>query len=147
MLLISLCWHCTKFSFCETFTVTNSMTKISLIQTLPNFRTIKCWFILHLQMYRNMPSVSTNYIADILHFNNKHICTHTHTHTHTHIFIYLAYMYMYILLLWDIYIYICIYMFIICIYICIYVYISISICLSIYLSIYISIYISVYIYR
>ena len=145
MLLISLCWHYTKFSFCETFTVTNSMTKISLIQTLPNFRTIKCWFILHLQMYRNMPSVSTNYIADILHFNNKHICTHTHT-------------YLYILLICIciscfceiyIYIYIYIYMYIyvyhmyIYMYICVYIYIY----MSIYLSIYISIYLSVYIYR
>ena len=145
MLLISLCWHCTKFSFCETFTVTNSMTKISLIQTLPNFRTIKCWFILHLQMYRNMPSVSTNYIADILHFNNKHICTHTHTHTHTHIYISCLYVYVYLASVRYIYIYMYIYVYhmYIYMYICVYIYIY----MSIYLSIYISIYISVYIYR
>ena len=137
MLLISLCWHYTKFSFCETFTVTNSMTKISLIQTLPNFRTIKCWFILHLQMYRNMPSVSTNYIADILHFNNKHICTHTHT-------------YLYILLICiciscfcEIYIYIYIYIYV---YICLsYVYIYVYMCIYLYLYVYLSIYIYIYI--
>ena len=144
MLLISLCWHYTKFSFCETFTVTNSMTKISLIQTLPNFRTIKCWFILHLQMYRNMPSVSTNYIADILHFNNKHICTHTHTHTHTHIYISCLYVYVYLASVRYIYIYIYVY---ICLsYVYIYVYMCIYLYLYVYLSIYIYIYISICLY-
>ena len=57
-----------------------------LIETLCNFRAIKCWFILYLQScvshsidictvaiknIRNMHAGSTNQIADILHYNDK----------------------------------------------------------------------------
>ena len=77
------------FRSCETFTITNSEAILLLIETLFNFRTMKCWFILYLKMYmvsansnvfyictvaikniKNMHAVSTNQIADILHFNN-----------------------------------------------------------------------------
>ena len=39
-----------KFRSCETFKVTNSGAILLLIETL-NFRAIKSWFILYLQMY------------------------------------------------------------------------------------------------
>ena len=46
MLLILLCccvdMFYIKFTFCETFTVINSVTRILLIETLHKFRTIKC---------------------------------------------------------------------------------------------------------
>ena len=51
------CWfHCVdifyiKFRSCETFTVTNSEAMLLLIETLSNWRTIKCWFILYLHIY------------------------------------------------------------------------------------------------
>ena len=51
------CWfhwfdkHCIKFRFCDTFTVTNFVTRILLIETLSNFRTIKSCFALYLHMY------------------------------------------------------------------------------------------------
>ena len=38
-----------NFRSCETFTITNSEA-ILLIETPSNFRTMKCWFILYLQM-------------------------------------------------------------------------------------------------
>ena len=49
-------WYCVdifhiKFRSCETFTVTNSGAILLLIETLSDFRAIKCWFILYLQMY------------------------------------------------------------------------------------------------
>ena len=40
-----------NFRSCETFTIANSGAILLLIGTLPNFRTMKCWFILYLQMY------------------------------------------------------------------------------------------------
>ena len=54
--LLSCCCHCVeifyiKFRFCETFTVTNFVTRILLIETLFNFRTIKCCVTLYLHMY------------------------------------------------------------------------------------------------
>ena len=54
--LISYWFHCVdklyiKFRFYETFTVTNFVTRILLIETLSNFRTIKCCFTLYLHMY------------------------------------------------------------------------------------------------
>ena len=51
------CWfHCVdifyiNFRSCETFTVTNSGAILLLIETPSNFKNIKCWFILYLQMY------------------------------------------------------------------------------------------------
>ena len=51
------CWfHCVdilcfKFRFCETFTVTNVVARILLIEILCNFRTIKYCFTLYLHMY------------------------------------------------------------------------------------------------
>ena len=52
------CWFhcvdilcCIKFRACETFRVTNSGARVSLIETMSNFRTIMCWFILYLHMY------------------------------------------------------------------------------------------------
>ena len=49
------CWfHCVdelSIRFYETFTVTNFVTRILLIETLSNFRTIKCCFALYLHMY------------------------------------------------------------------------------------------------
>ena len=54
--LLSCRFHCVdifyiNFRSCETFTITNSGTILLLIETLSNFRTMKCWFILYLQMY------------------------------------------------------------------------------------------------
>ena len=51
--LISCWFHCVdelciKFRFYETFTVTNFVTRILLIEILSNFRTIKCCFKLYL---------------------------------------------------------------------------------------------------
>ena len=40
-----------NFRSCETFTITNSGAILLLIETLSNFTTMKCWFILYLQMY------------------------------------------------------------------------------------------------
>ena len=40
-----------NFRSSETFTITNSGGILLLIETLSNFRTMKCWFILYLQMY------------------------------------------------------------------------------------------------
>ena len=40
-----------NFRSCETFTVTNSGAILLLIETPSNFKNIKCWFILYLQMY------------------------------------------------------------------------------------------------
>ena len=56
MYLLSCWFHCVdifyiKFRFCETYTVTSSVTKNLLIETLSNFRTIKCWFTRYLDMY------------------------------------------------------------------------------------------------
>ena len=56
MYLISCWFHCVdifyiKFRFCKTYTVTSSVTKKLLIETLSNFRTIKCWFTRYLDMY------------------------------------------------------------------------------------------------
>ena len=56
MYLLSYRFHCIdilnkNFRSCETFTVTNSGAILLLIETLSNFRNIKCWFILYLQMY------------------------------------------------------------------------------------------------
>ena len=51
------CWFhcvvklCIKFRFCDTFTVTNFVTRIFLIETLSNFRTIKSCFTLYLRIY------------------------------------------------------------------------------------------------
>ena len=53
-LLISLRWHILYeiyILFCETYTVIVSAIRILLIKTLSNFRTIKCWFTQHLDMY------------------------------------------------------------------------------------------------
>ena len=90
-----------KFRFRETFTVINSVTRILLIETLYKFRTIMCWFTLckykfvkfkcfvcpasiscvshsihtctvAIKSIRNMHAVSTNQIADILHFNDNY---------------------------------------------------------------------------
>ena len=46
--LISCWFHCVnvKLTFCETLTVINSVTRILMIESLYNFRTIKCWFTL-----------------------------------------------------------------------------------------------------
>ena len=54
--LLSCRFHCVdifyiNFRSCETFTITNSGAILLLIETLSNFRTMKCWFILYLQMY------------------------------------------------------------------------------------------------
>ena len=54
--LISCWFHCIdelciKFIFYETFRGTNSVTRILLIETLFNFRTIKYCFTLYLHMY------------------------------------------------------------------------------------------------
>ena len=54
--LLNCRFHCVdifyiNFRSCETFTVTNSGAILLLIETLSNFRTMKCWFILYLQMY------------------------------------------------------------------------------------------------
>ena len=51
-----LWFHCVhvsynKFRFYAIFTVINSVTRILLIETLYEFRNIKCWFILYLQVY------------------------------------------------------------------------------------------------
>ena len=40
-----------QFRFCEALKVTNFVTRILLIETLSNFRTIKCCFALYLHMY------------------------------------------------------------------------------------------------
>ena len=40
-----------NFRSCETFIITNSKSIVLLIETLSNFTTMKCWFILYLQMY------------------------------------------------------------------------------------------------
>ena len=40
-----------KFRFCETYTVSSSVTRNLLIKTLSNFRTIKYWFTQQLDMY------------------------------------------------------------------------------------------------
>ena len=37
--------------FCKTFTITNSVTRILLIEALYKFRAIKCWFMIYLHMY------------------------------------------------------------------------------------------------
>ena len=95
------CWfHCVdifwiKYGFGETGTATNSMTRILLIETQSNFRTIKCCvikcypsqlscvshsiniFTLAIKNIRNMHAVSTNQIADFLHFNDNY--SHTPT--------------------------------------------------------------------
>ena len=52
-----------KFKSCETFTVMNSVTRTLLIEALSKFRTIKCWFTLHLHMYVKV-SINSN-ILDI----------------------------------------------------------------------------------
>ena len=54
--LISCWFHCVdklciKFRFCDTFTVTNFVIRVLLIETLSNFRTIKSCFALYLHMY------------------------------------------------------------------------------------------------
>ena len=54
--LLSCRFHCVgifciNLRSCETLTITNSGAIILLIETLSNFRTIKCWFILYLQIY------------------------------------------------------------------------------------------------
>ena len=106
--LLSCRFHCVdifyiNFRSCETFTITNSGAILLLIETLSNFRFMKCWFILYQQMYvlgwckfkcflypasfpvshsidicavaikniKNMHAVSTNQLADILHFNDN----------------------------------------------------------------------------
>ena len=55
-LLLSCWFHCVdifyiKFIFFETFTETYSVTKLLLIETLSNFRNIKCSSTLNLYMY------------------------------------------------------------------------------------------------
>ena len=51
------CWfHCVdvfyiKFRFGETHRVTNSVTRILIIETLPNIRTIKSWFTIYIHIY------------------------------------------------------------------------------------------------
>ena len=54
--LLSCRFHCVDifyitFRSSENFTVTNSSAILILIETLSNFRAIKCWFILYLQVY------------------------------------------------------------------------------------------------
>ena len=54
--LLSCRFHCVdifyiKVRSCETLTITNSGAILLLIETLSKSRTIKCWFILYLQMY------------------------------------------------------------------------------------------------
>ena len=54
--LLNCQFHCvdifyTNFRSCETFTVKNSTPVFFLIELLSNFRIIKCWFILYLQMH------------------------------------------------------------------------------------------------
>ena len=61
--LLSCRFHCVdifniNFRSCETFTLTNSGAILLLIETLSNFRTMKCWFILYLQMQIQMFSLS-----------------------------------------------------------------------------------------
>ena len=53
--LLSCRFHCVdifyiNFRFCKTFTITNSGAILLLIETLSSFRTMRCWFILYLQM-------------------------------------------------------------------------------------------------
>ena len=50
MYLLSCWFHCVdifyiKFRFCETYTVTSSVTRNLLIKTLSNFRTITSWYL------------------------------------------------------------------------------------------------------
>ena len=87
-----------KFRFCEYFTVTNSVTRISLIYPITYLHIyVLVWFkfrgfvyptllscVLHsigicivaIKSTRNMQAFSTNRIADILHFNDnkRHFC-------------------------------------------------------------------------
>ena len=54
--LFSCRFHCIdifyiNFRSWETFTIANSGAILFLIETLSNFRTMKCWFVLYLQMY------------------------------------------------------------------------------------------------
>ena len=51
------CWFhcvdilCIRFRFCETFTVTDVVSRILLTETPSNFKTLKCCFTLYLHMY------------------------------------------------------------------------------------------------
>ena len=54
--LLSCRFHCVdifyiNFRSCEAFTITNSGAILLLIETLSNFKTMKCFFILYLPMY------------------------------------------------------------------------------------------------
>ena len=54
--LLSCRFHCVdifyiNFRSCETFTITNSGAILLLIEAPSNFKNIKCWFALYLQMY------------------------------------------------------------------------------------------------
>ena len=51
-LLISMCWYFyIRFRSCETLTVINFMTRLSLTEAPYKFRTMKCLFTLYLQVY------------------------------------------------------------------------------------------------
>ena len=55
--------HYIKIRFCEIFTVTNSVTRILLMETLHKFRTIKCWFSLYLHMYTNVLYIPASFLV------------------------------------------------------------------------------------
>ena len=65
--LLSCRFHCVdifyiNFRSCETFTITNSGAILLLIETLSNFRTMKCWFILYRFNDKVFKKLRKNYI-------------------------------------------------------------------------------------